>query len=363
MIFNKSGRLMRRNFHINGTHLENVRSYKYLGFLITPSGEVKSGLQDLRDRALKAFMKLKTIMGNTFRQDIITTLELIDSLIKPILLYMSDFWGCLKLPKANPIENLHMMICKQLLGVQKQTTNIGVLLELGRVSLCTYAVKLAIKNWERIKQGKANVLLMASYREAMEENLTWISTIKDSLEVNGMSGLFLNNYENKPPFIHKKIFQTLSDQFHQTAFETIRKDESKLRTYALFKNEIGFETYLRNVKNPAVRSQVTKFRLSNHSLMIESGRHRKIPKELRFCQFCPNKVETEAHFLIHCSAYVKLRDRMFEQVSISNQNFQYYTEEQKIQFLLTNMNTYTVKYIVDSFELRQFLMRMPKMLI
>ena len=117
------------------------------------------------------------------------------------------------------------------------------------------------------------------------------------------------------------------------------------------------------MKNTAVRSQVTKFRLSNHSLMIESGRHRKIPKELRFCQFCPNKVETEAHFLIHCSAYVKLRDRMFEQVSISNQNFQYYTEEQKIQFLLTNMNTYTVKYIVDSFELRQFLMRMPKMLI
>ena len=130
---------------------------------------------------------------------------------------------------------------------------------------------------------------MASYREAMEENLTWISTIKDSLEVNGMSGLFLNNYENKPPFIHKKIFQTLSDQFHQTAFEIIRKDESKLRTYALFKNEIDFETYLRNVKNPAVRSQVTKFRLSNHSLMNESGRHRKIPKELRFCQFCPKK--------------------------------------------------------------------------
>ena len=67
---------------------------------------------------------------------------------------MSDFWGCRKLPKANPIENLHMMICKQLLGVQKQTTNIGVLLELGRVPLCIYAVKLAIKNRKRIKQGK-----------------------------------------------------------------------------------------------------------------------------------------------------------------------------------------------------------------
>ena len=49
-------------------------------------------------------------------------------MIKPILLYASDFWGCLKLPKNNPIENLQMMVCIQILGVQKQTTNIDVLL-------------------------------------------------------------------------------------------------------------------------------------------------------------------------------------------------------------------------------------------
>ena len=78
---------------------------------------------------------------------------------------------------------------------------------------------------------------MASHREAMEENLTWISTIKDPLEINGMRCLFVNNYKNHPLFIHKKIFQTLSDQFCQSAFETIGRDESKLRTYVLFKNE------------------------------------------------------------------------------------------------------------------------------
>ena len=46
------------------------------------------------------------------------------------------------------------MACKQILGVQKQTTNIGVLLELGRVPLQNFAIKAAIKNWERIKTGK-----------------------------------------------------------------------------------------------------------------------------------------------------------------------------------------------------------------
>ena len=44
---------MRSPFYLNGTQLECVRSYKYLGFIITPSGEILSGLQDLRDRGYK----------------------------------------------------------------------------------------------------------------------------------------------------------------------------------------------------------------------------------------------------------------------------------------------------------------------
>ena len=43
MIFNKTGRLLRNKFHLRGVGLENVRSYKYLGFLFTPLGESKVG--------------------------------------------------------------------------------------------------------------------------------------------------------------------------------------------------------------------------------------------------------------------------------------------------------------------------------
>ena len=120
----------------------NVRLYKYLGFLLTPFGEINSGLKDLRDRALKAFMKLKGDLGTSFKQDILTTLRLVDTMIKPILLFNSDFWGCMKLHKGNPIENLDMMICKSILGVHKCTTNVGVLLEIGRVPLLFSAIKI-----------------------------------------------------------------------------------------------------------------------------------------------------------------------------------------------------------------------------
>ena len=100
MICNKTGRLMRRLFFINGIQIEFARCYKYLGFLLTPFGEINSRLKDLRDRTLKSYMGLKNSLGTSFNQDIKTTLTLIDMMIKPILLYNSYFWGCLNLPKT-----------------------------------------------------------------------------------------------------------------------------------------------------------------------------------------------------------------------------------------------------------------------
>ena len=71
-----------------------------------------------------------------------------------------------------------MSICKQILGLHKSTMNLGVLLELGRVPLSLYAMKLAIKNWERIRKTKANCILMESYRESEREQLPWVLGIK-----------------------------------------------------------------------------------------------------------------------------------------------------------------------------------------
>ena len=162
MIFNQTGRLSKENIFMNGVQLENVREYKYLGFIFTPSGEIGTGLQDLRDRAFKSFQALKQKMGDSFRQDIETAVGLYDSMIKPILTYASDFWGCLKLPpqSRNPIEIMQMKVFKQILGVHKQTTNHGVLLELGKTTLNLECIKLGIKNWERIRMGSGNAIIL-----------------------------------------------------------------------------------------------------------------------------------------------------------------------------------------------------------
>ena len=51
IILNKAGKYF-RSFAINSELIFTTNSYKYLDFIVTPSGEITSGLKDLKDRAL-----------------------------------------------------------------------------------------------------------------------------------------------------------------------------------------------------------------------------------------------------------------------------------------------------------------------
>ena len=358
MIFNKTGRLMRRNLYLNNIKLDTVRQYKYLGFIMTPSGEISSGLHDLKDRALRAFMKIKNKLGQYFRSFPRVSIKLFNSLVKPILLYASDFWGILKLPKNNPIENLFHHCCKQILGVQKQTTNVGVLLELGEVPINLYAIKNTIKNWERIAiQKKANELVTQCYDHGLLENHPWPYNIRAKLTEIGMMESFMDN--NDDGITHIKVFQRLRDMFHQNTFASFKSENNKLRTYGLFKTNFGFENYLNICDKTEVRISFTKFRLSNHMLMIEKGRHQKVNKNLRFCPFCPNKIEDELHFLLDCKCYEKHRTVLLRVVSaILNQPI---PRDKKGLFIILMSNervhTCVAQYIYDTLQIREFLMK------
>ena len=355
MTFNKTGRIIRRNFFLGDTKLENVRSYKYLGLVFTPSGELKTALDDLRSRALKAYMCLKHKMGILFYTYVEETIKLFDTIIKPILTYSSDFWECLKLPKRNPIENLHIMFCKNLLGVQRNTTNIGVLLELGRTPLTIIAQKQAIKNWDRIRNSKANQLIKSSYKAAEAVSLNWFTSIKMCLAENGF--LHLSN-ETAPIYtrnIDVKVYNRLIDIFHQNSFESINNEDSKLRTYSIIKKRVGIEPYLKEICNPQLRFELSKFRLSNHKLMIEVGRHNNIPRTKRFCPFCQETVEDEIHFLTTCKQYTPLRSTILRKCRDIKPNFPYYTNQQKFIFIMTcPLLTYDLaKFVSNATKLRE----------
>ena len=68
MIFNNSGKSLNNYFRRYGVdELENVKSYKYLGLIMSPFGNFNLAKQELKKVALKALYKLRKETGNHIR--------------------------------------------------------------------------------------------------------------------------------------------------------------------------------------------------------------------------------------------------------------------------------------------------------
>ena len=111
------------------------------------------------------------------------------------------------------------------------------------------------------------------------------------------------------------------------------------------------------IKNTEHRRQVTKFRLSDHKLRIETGRFENISEKNRFCPFCPNMIENEVHMLLACPIYKRGRKNLLDTVSTENPEFTSYPDDEKFVFLMKNISPVVAKYIAASLEIREFLVR------
>ena len=94
MIFNNCGKSLNNYlFRYGADELENAKSYKYLGLIMSPFGNFNLARQELKKVALNVLYKLRKEMGNYFRENRKLTMKLFDALIPPLLFYTSEVWG------------------------------------------------------------------------------------------------------------------------------------------------------------------------------------------------------------------------------------------------------------------------------
>ena len=95
VIFNPSGRNMTKpKFVYNGTQLETVQSYCYLGIDLSSSGSFARSHANLMDKAYKAMFPLCSVITE-FYLSCSKAMHLFNSLIKLIALYNSENWATL----------------------------------------------------------------------------------------------------------------------------------------------------------------------------------------------------------------------------------------------------------------------------
>ena len=112
------------------------------------------------------------------------------------------------------------------------------------------------------------------------------------------------------------IKQQLQKKFSQDWLKA-QNDISERQKYTNkeIKKDYRLEEYLKIVRNPAHRISMTKLRLGVHTLRIQTGKYENkgasIPVEERLCLVCKrNCTEEEKHFLIDCTEYDSLRQKL-----------------------------------------------------
>ncbi len=108
------------------TKIEHATNYTYLGLKISATGKLNLAVNELKEKARRAFYAIKKSIQ--IEIPIRIWLKIFQSVIEPIALYGSEVWGPLlnhefeKWDK-NPIEALHAEFCKSILRVQRNTPN------------------------------------------------------------------------------------------------------------------------------------------------------------------------------------------------------------------------------------------------
>ena len=130
----------------------------------------------------------------------------------------------------------------------------------------------------------------------------WLCDVRDIL--------YRFNYVWVLQKIDKCIFQTVKqricDQEKQLIFTKLQ-EMTKCRIYKHLIGGVYLQYHLKKAIPTKYLKYLTKFRLSSHSLAVETGRYRSLPLCNRFYFSCKDDIQDEFHFILKCPLYETLR--------------------------------------------------------
>lgn len=138
--------------------------------------------------------------------------------------------------------------------------------------------------------------------------MNWAWHIKHELDSIGFSDIW--TIQLLIDILFKQIKLRITDSYKYSWFSKI-VNSSRLSTHTYLKYDFGFENYLNELLIPKFRTTLTRFRISAHSLTIETGSHQNIEKknERKCIFFNMNAIESEYHFKLVCPNYSDLRQK------------------------------------------------------
>ena len=352
VVFNRGNSLIKTKFNVSGSPIENVKKITYLGFSISAKNcSFQHMIEDLCIKANRAVFAIKNKVKLS-QLPINLAIKIFKAQVIPILLYGSEVWG----PYMNidyakwdniKTERVQTQFLKQILGCNIQTSNNMIRADTGSRPLINMIIKRYISYTKSLESRKSSLCFDPFLFEKENSELPNFCKFIENFTLD------INELIKKSKNEISKICEGNYDRFWFCKIS----ESTKAASFKIFKINTVLEPYLTLSFSMKHKKAISRFRLSNHTLMIEKGRHLKIEKIKRTCYFCKEKVENEEHFLLNCPQYCPQR-KILENVCTENCiRYRNLTEEQKFIFIMSNENEMIIKalgkFLTDSFNIRE----------
>ena len=354
-----SKELPKTSIFIGEVKLEWTKTYKYLGVVLDCTGDFTSSSENLCARGWKAVFKIKSALKSIDINPKLS-LDMFDTLVKPIVCYSSEIWGALntlyctkskpklweKIEKL-PVEIFQLKYCKGLLGVHKKSQNAAVMGELGRYPLFIVIMKTMLKYIRHLDDVKdCRPLLKAAIRtdEKLANGKSWRKNIEKIVNLFGFStrGNLTDSYIDKIITSMKQSYE----MHWRCSLGDKKSEDGRLYIYRQIKSNFIFEPYLKQVSNFKFRRALTKMRISSTNLEVETGRYANktkneefIERSKRFCTICKEKglnlIGDESHAVLSCQNFEAQRKKVLDVIKNEVPNFDGLSERNKLYYMLT----------------------------
>ena len=156
-------------------------------------------------------------------------------------------------------------------------------------------------------------------------NAQWLITIKEMLRKYDLYDVWQSHNTMLLDALgqFKKKCKLKIKEHYTEEWKNCLENSPKCYLYKGFKPELKLEEYLCKLPND-LRINLTKFRLCNHKLPIEIGRHKNIDRNYRICTLCDkHDLGDEYHYLFICKRFSEERSkfipkRCFQKPSVAN---------------------------------------------
>ena len=335
------------NFKINGSKIEIVDHYQYLGIIFDEYltfEKCAKALSDSGGRALGSviskFKQFKNVGYNTFT-------KLYDTGVNSIISYGASIWGYDKEKFGQAVQNRAM---RYFLGVHKTAPIHAIQADMGWLSVKYQYYLCMIRLWNRlIKMSDQRITKKVAVHSLININdSNWFGKLCNILDQVKKTNYIIEGRE----IDLEDIKFCFSDIMHIEWSNTIGY-KPKLRNYTKFKQDIHTEEYVVSNISRSQRSYLAQIRMGILPLNVETGRYLRKPLNERLCLMCTEReIEDECHFLCLCPSYKTERDKISNYIP----NFENLTPDDQFILLMRLDSKLLAKYIESIWNKRKLLL-------